>query len=61
MSSTYHILRKSWNLLCDYLPMNDLVVWQIYTNLTNGMRLSNIRRVRTFDQTLTWKVMVDDN
>ncbi len=61
MSSTYHIMQKSWNLPCDYLSMNDLVVWQKYTNLNNGMWLTSTRWVRTFDQSLTWKVMDDDN
>jgi hypothetical protein len=61
MSSTHHILWKSWNLPCDCLLMNDLVVWERYTNLTNGVWLSSTRRVRTFDQALAWKVMDDDN
>jgi hypothetical protein len=61
MPSTYHILQKSWNLPCDCLSMNDHVVWQRYTNLTNGVRLSSRRQVKTFDQALTWKVMDDDN
>jgi hypothetical protein len=61
MPSTYHILQKIWNLPCDCLLMNDHVVWQRYTNLTNGVRLSSRRQVRTFDQALTLKVMDDDN
>jgi hypothetical protein len=52
---------KSWNLPCDCLPMNDPIVWWRYTNLTNGMQLSSTRQAKTFDQTLTWKVMDDDN
>jgi hypothetical protein len=61
MSSAYHILRKTWNLPCDCLPMNDHVVWQRYTNLTNGVWLSSTRWVKFFDRAFTWKVMDDDN
>jgi hypothetical protein len=41
--------------------MNDPIVWQKYTNLTNGVQLSSTRWARTFDQALIWKVMDDDN
>ncbi len=61
MSSNYHIMRKSWNLPCECLLRNDLVVWQRYTNLTNGVLLSSTRQVRNFDQALTWKAINDDN